>query len=183
MGTVRIQQGNGGWLQSHQFLDSFRRVAFCSLFQQSSEQDKRDDDTGGFKIDMGMNAAARPEFRPEQIEKAEDICDACADGHQRVHVRRAVFQLFPGVAIEIPSQPEDHGGSQYPHHVVGISPVHETHADDGYRDRQGQGAEGAELQFLVFLHVCVFCNFFFVSAGVDDQVVASCLDGTLQHFR
>ena len=130
-----------------------------------------------------MNAAAHPEFRPEQVEEAEDICDARADGYQRVHVRRAVFQLFPGIAIEIPPQPEDNGSGKYPHHIVGITPVHEAHADDGYRNGQGQGAESAELQFTVFLYVCVFCYFFFVSAGVDDQVVTSCLDGTLQRFR
>ena len=101
-------------LQPHELADGRRGAALGSFFQEPPQQDKGDDDARRFEIDVRLYAPCRPELRKEHVEKAEDVGNERAVRHQSVHVGRAVPQLPPGVAVEIPSQPEDDGGGQCP---------------------------------------------------------------------
>ena len=109
-----VHDGDRTGLQPHELADGRRGAALGPFFQEPPQQDKGDDDARRFEIDVRLYAPCRPEFQKEHVEKAEDVGNERAVRHQGVHVGRAVPQLPPGVAVEIPSQPEDDGGGQCP---------------------------------------------------------------------
>ena len=96
-----------------------------------------------------MNAAAQPEFREEEVEETEQVGDARTVRYQGIHVGRLVFELPPGVAVKVTSQPADYRCREYPGNVVGVWQVHQEHADDDDGDTQDNGPGGTELQLTV----------------------------------
>ena len=108
---------------------------------------------------MRFDAPRPPEVGEEEVEYAEQVGDAGADGHQRVHVGRAVLQQAPGVGVEAAAQAEDYGRGEQPHHVVGIGQVHERHADDGHGQGEGDGPHGAPFQRAVLAELFRFLVF------------------------
>ena len=88
--TRRGDHRDGFRLQAHQLRDGRRRAALRPLLEQPPQRDEGDDYGRRLEIDMRLDASRQPEFREEQVEKAEQISDSGADGHQRIHVGRPV---------------------------------------------------------------------------------------------
>ena len=129
---------------------------------------------------MRGDAALQPEFREKQVEQAEQVSDAGAVCHQRVHIGGAVLQLLPGVDVKPSPQPEYHGSGENPHRPAGVGHIHKEHPDDGNGQSQGNGAKGAEAQVAVAPGMGVFGDLRTVFSGVGHKVVSRILNGSPQ---
>lgn len=71
--SLRVGEGYGFGLQSHQFSDCRSRVALRPLFEQPTQQDEGDDHARGLEIHVWLDAAGEPESREQHVEDAEQV--------------------------------------------------------------------------------------------------------------
>ena len=109
---LRCQHRHGLGLKTNQLADSSRGIPFGTFLQQASQQDKGNDDTRCFEIDMRFDTSLQPKLGKEEIENTEHISNARAECHERIHVASAVLELFPGTDKEPTSQHEHHGSGK-----------------------------------------------------------------------
>ena len=131
---LRHQHRHGLGLKPNQLTDSSRSVPLGTFFQQPSQQDKGNDDTRCFEIDMRFDAPFQPKFGEEEIEDTEHISNTRAECHERIHIASAMFELLPGTDEESPSQHEHYGRGKQPHHDIHPMYMHPSHPKhhDGY---------------------------------------------------
>ena len=95
---------------------------------------------------MRRDAARRPEGGKKEVEEAEQVGDAGAQGHQCIHVRGTVAQLAPCPGEKTAAEPEDEGRGEQPRHPRRPCTVHEEHPDDEQRHGQRQCGRDAAFQ-------------------------------------
>ena len=119
---------NGFRLQTDEFPNGCRSIPFGPFFQQSSQQDESNNHTRSLEIDMRFDASFQPKFRKEKVEDTEHIRNPRTECHQSIHVACTMLQLFPSTDKEAPTQYEDNGSRQQPHHIVYPIKMHKHHA-------------------------------------------------------
>ena len=178
--SLRVGEGYGFGLQSHQFSDRRSRVALCPLFEQPAQQDEGDDHARGLEIHVRLDAAGEPESREQHVEDTEQVGRARTYRHERVHVGRSVPQLPPCADVEPASQPEYHRGREQPHGRDGVRHRLEEHGDrhDGQCQQHRPQGAALELPEVFRLRQLRLCGG--IGAGAGHQVVARCADGFAQ---
>ena len=77
-------------LQTHQAFQGCRGVVFGTLFHELAGEHEGDDHARGIVVDLGGDALAFPVLGKEGHGQAEQEGHAGAQGHERVHVCRAL---------------------------------------------------------------------------------------------
>ena len=119
---------------------------------------------------------------PESVKRAEDEADTCRKCHQRVHVGRTMYQLFPGNHVELPSAVENICQGDDEHRLIGHIAL--PHADPAHRERHHQQGKPPRHHHLVSQR-CVGSSFdgLHITVILDDHVVADGSQRLLHLFQ
>ena len=169
--------------QAHEGANAAGRAFLGLLLKQTAREHKGDNHHACIVVGVPLNATATPHsIAPESIEHAEQERDTRAQGHQSVHVGRAVAHLLESGDIELPAthgqvaQREHHG-----HHVGGLIA---SHGDESHRDahhRKGKKPGGRHL--VAQAVVARALDGFHIAVALDDEVVAYVVDLALHRFE
>ena len=175
-----VGERRGPRAEFEELRDGLRGAALGAMLEPTSEEDGRDDRGRGLEVDVREpgDTQAHPtvEFCGVEHDECPDgpqVGGECPDGYERVHRHLPVDEVHRGVAVELPTGPENDRRGEYECDPL-PTVKHERwdHGDEECRDGQGDGEGELTLQAhaTAFVHRCVVGH---VRDGIADPFDSS----------
>ena len=134
--TVASTNAGDGRPQRLKRTDCFGSLPLGPGLKPLAQQDQRDDNRGGFKIQVRHLTACR---LCQEIY-AESVGRSRSKGHQEIHVPATCTQCLPACTVETQPQPELNRGCQQQLHPAGQHPMcAEEISQHRNHERKGEG--------------------------------------------